>query len=61
MGIFDIFGGKPNIERLRERGDIAGLIRSLQHQSEDVQRQAARSLLEFDPEKVNRVFSQTSG
>ena len=36
MGIFDLFKGKPDIKKMKEKKDVRGLIRALKDKDSDV-------------------------
>ncbi|MCG2721133.1 MAG: HEAT repeat domain-containing protein [Thermodesulfovibrionales bacterium] len=44
MGIFDKFFGPPNIEKLKEKRDVEGLIKALSHEDADTRSKAAEAL-----------------
>jgi len=44
MGIFDLFKGKPDIEKMKERKDVSGLINVLKDIDSDVRLGAALAL-----------------
>lgn len=47
MGIFDIFKGKPDIEKMKERKDVKGLINTLKDEDSSVRSNAASALGEI--------------
>jgi len=48
---------QPNVNRMKQRRDIAGLIRALRHRNFDIQWQAAEALSSLGTEAVDRLFS----
>lgn len=44
MGIFDLFKGKHDIEKMKERKDVSGLINALKNEDSDVRKNAAFDL-----------------
>ena len=51
--------GRPNIDRLKEEGDIKGLVRALGHRKRSVRDAAAAALAEFeDAPEVQAILSE---
>jgi len=51
--------GTPNIDRLKEEGDIKGLVKALGHRERSVRDAAAAALAEFDDSReVQAILSE---
>jgi hypothetical protein len=51
--------GRPNIDRLKEEGDIKGLVRALGHRKQSVRDAAAAALAAFqDSPEVQAILSE---
>ena len=48
MGILENFFGPPNIEKLKEKRDVKGLIKALSHKEWNIRRDAAKALGELN-------------
>lgn len=59
MGFIDIL--RPNIEKLRERKDIPGLIRALESPDEEIRDGAAAALLDCMPDALSPLVSVAVG
>lgn len=59
MGFIDIL--RPNIEKLRERSDIPGLIRALESPEEEIRDGAMEALLDCMPDALSPLVSAAVG
>ncbi len=59
MGFIDIL--RPNIEKLRERKDIPGLIRALESDDEEIRGDATEALLDLMPDTLLPLVSSAVG
>ncbi len=59
MGFIDIL--RPNIEKLRERSDIPGLIRALESPDEEIRDGAMEALLDCMPDALSPLVSAAVG
>jgi len=51
--------GSPDIEKLKEKGDIGGLVKALSHRKQSVRDAAAAALAEFeDSPEVQAIVSE---
>jgi len=57
MGIFDLFKGKPDIEKMKERKDVSGLINVLKDVDSDVRLDAALALGEIEEPAVEPLIN----
>lgn len=58
MGIFDLFKGKPDIEKMKERKDVSGLINVLKDVDSDVRLDAALALGEIWDKRAVEPLTQ---
>ncbi len=57
MGIFDKIFGSPNVEKLEEKKDVKGLIKSLNDNDKCVRREATKALGEIrDPKAIEPLI-----
>jgi len=52
----DIFGKKPNVEKIRVNKDVEGLIRTLKYEDKDVRREAAEALVKIGEPAVEPLI-----